>query len=60
MKETNNVTKSISIIFFFALLAVDFVSTAKSALFVSAEDMPVVNFDGTDISDDLQDIFRGI
>ena len=46
----------LSIFFFCALLAVDFVSTAKGVLSVSAEEAEVVNFDETDISEDLKDL----
>ena len=46
----------ISIFSFFTLLAVDFVSTAGSVLSVSADDMTVIDFDGTSIYDDLQDV----
>ncbi|MBQ7368917.1 MAG: hypothetical protein IJW60_04340, partial [Clostridia bacterium] len=46
----------ISIFFFCALLAVDFVSTAKSVFSVSADETQVVDYDATDISNDLKDL----
>lgn len=46
----------ISIFLLLMLLAVDFVSTAKGTFPVSAEGNVIVNFDETDISDDLKDI----
>ncbi len=46
----------LSLFFFCVLLAVDFISTAKGAFPVSAEDTVIVNFDETDISNDLKDL----
>lgn len=57
-RVVHKITYTILTLFLFcALLAVDFVSTAKSVLSVSAEEeSQVVNFDETDISNDLKDL----